>query len=244
MSSPLAGALMITFFAPAVMWAAALSAFVKRPVDSRTMSTPRSPQGRAAGSFSLRTLISWPSMISASSVWSTVPGYAPYVESCLNSSAFSDVSTRSLTATTSTSGVRSMSALSDWRPIRPKPLMPTRTAMRGSFATRSPTDGRATMLLFEVGRRVGAGQATRATAERMVASYAVGRREPLSQPVRARLQRGIGHTKGARRRRRAPFGRFGMSGDQPPILKTLPLQIGQVPDSAGLPFFMVIFWGF
>ena len=50
------------------------SASVKMPVDSRTMSTPRSPHGRAAGSFSLRTLISRPSMIRASSVWSTVPG--------------------------------------------------------------------------------------------------------------------------------------------------------------------------
>ena len=31
---------------------------------------------------------------------------------------------------------------------------------------------------------------------------------------------------------------------QPPILKTLPPQIGQVPLIAGLPFFIVIFWGF
>src|SRR4051812_4439979 len=36
MSSPLAGAEMITFFAPAVMWALALSASVKSPVDSIT----------------------------------------------------------------------------------------------------------------------------------------------------------------------------------------------------------------
>ncbi len=68
MSSPFAGALMITFFAPAVMWARALSASVKMPVDSSTMSTPMAPQGSAAGSFSLSTLISRPSMISASSV--------------------------------------------------------------------------------------------------------------------------------------------------------------------------------
>ena len=32
--------------------------------------------------------------------------------------------------------------------------------------------------------------------------------------------------------------------DQPPIRKTLPPQIGQVPWSAGLPFFIVIFCGF
>ncbi len=39
-SCPLAGALMRTFFAPALWWIAALSRSVKRPVHSRTMSTP------------------------------------------------------------------------------------------------------------------------------------------------------------------------------------------------------------
>ena len=63
MSSPLAGALMMTFWAPASMCAPAFVASVKMPVDSRTMSTPRSPQGRAAGSFSARILISRPSMM-------------------------------------------------------------------------------------------------------------------------------------------------------------------------------------
>ena len=72
MSSFLAGALMITFWAPAVMWALALSASVKMPVDSRTMSTPRSPQGSAAGSFSARILISRPSMmIELSPAWTS-----------------------------------------------------------------------------------------------------------------------------------------------------------------------------
>ena len=46
MSSSLAGALMMTFFAPASMCAPALAASVKMPVLSRTMSTPRSPHGR------------------------------------------------------------------------------------------------------------------------------------------------------------------------------------------------------
>ena len=40
MSSPFAGALMITFWAPASRCARAFSASVKMPVDSRTMSTP------------------------------------------------------------------------------------------------------------------------------------------------------------------------------------------------------------
>ena len=74
MSSPLAGALMITFFAPASMWARALSASVKMPVDSITMSTPRSPHGSCAGSLTWRTLTALPSMTTASSVWVTSPG--------------------------------------------------------------------------------------------------------------------------------------------------------------------------
>ena len=74
MSSPFAGALMTTLRAPAARCALALSASVKMPVDSSTISTPRSPHGSVAGSFSLSTLISRPSMIRASSVWSTVPG--------------------------------------------------------------------------------------------------------------------------------------------------------------------------
>ena len=41
----------------------AFSASVKMPVHSSTMSTPRSPQGRFAGSFSARILISRPSMM-------------------------------------------------------------------------------------------------------------------------------------------------------------------------------------
>jgi hypothetical protein len=51
MSSSLAGAEMITFRAPLLRWRAASSRLVKRPVDSITTSTPRSPQGSWAGSF-------------------------------------------------------------------------------------------------------------------------------------------------------------------------------------------------
>src|ERR1700761_432332 len=57
MSSSLAGAEMITFLAPPARWALAAGPVTKRPVDSITMSTPRSPQGRLAGSRSARILI-------------------------------------------------------------------------------------------------------------------------------------------------------------------------------------------
>src|SRR3972149_2822259 len=60
MSSSLAGADMMTFFAPAVRWAAALSLFVNRPVHSRAMATLRSFQGSLAGSLSAVTFISFP----------------------------------------------------------------------------------------------------------------------------------------------------------------------------------------
>ncbi len=51
MSSPFAGALMITFLAPAVMWPLAFSASVKRPVDSMTRSTPSAFQGEGGGAL-------------------------------------------------------------------------------------------------------------------------------------------------------------------------------------------------
>src|SRR5687767_11521394 len=57
MSSPLAGAEMMTFLAPAEMWALALSASVNSPVDSMAYSTPWSFQGSWAGSLTARTLI-------------------------------------------------------------------------------------------------------------------------------------------------------------------------------------------
>ena len=49
MSSPLPGAEMMTFFAPAVMWPSAFSSSVNRPVDSMTYSTPSSFHGSSAG---------------------------------------------------------------------------------------------------------------------------------------------------------------------------------------------------
>ena len=60
LSSFEAGAEMITFLAPASMWAWALVASVKKPVDSTTTSTPRSFQGNCAGSFSAKNLIFLP----------------------------------------------------------------------------------------------------------------------------------------------------------------------------------------
>jgi len=49
--SPVAGAEITTFLAPAVMCAAALSLSVKKPVHSNTTSTSWAPQGICAGSL-------------------------------------------------------------------------------------------------------------------------------------------------------------------------------------------------
>ena len=56
--SPLAGALMMTFLAPAVRWPLAFSTSVNRPVASMTRSTPMAFQGSCAGSLALTTLMS------------------------------------------------------------------------------------------------------------------------------------------------------------------------------------------
>jgi len=55
MSSPLAGADITTFFAPAVKCFEAPSLSLKIPVDSITTSTPKSFQGRLEGFLSLNT---------------------------------------------------------------------------------------------------------------------------------------------------------------------------------------------
>ena len=84
MSSPLAGAEMMTFFAPPLsMCFDAFSRSVKRPVDSMTTSTPRSLHGRFAGSRLGEDLQLVAVDARPSPVASTVPGYGPRIESYL-----------------------------------------------------------------------------------------------------------------------------------------------------------------
>ena len=63
MSSFFAGAEMITFFTGPRRCFLASLASVKRPVDSITTCAPTDSQGRAAGSFSLNTLMTFPSTV-------------------------------------------------------------------------------------------------------------------------------------------------------------------------------------
>ena len=57
LTSPVAGAEITTFFAPASMCILAFAASVKIPVLSKTTSTPMAPHGKALGSRSAKALI-------------------------------------------------------------------------------------------------------------------------------------------------------------------------------------------
>src|SRR3954447_2786481 len=141
-SGSVAGAEMITFCAPALRCLAASSRFVKKPVDSITTSAPRSPHGSAAGSRSESTLISRPSTDSEPSRSSTSPGNGPYTESYFRRCASVLESVMSLTATISMSALDSCAARNTLRPIRPKPLIPTRTDMSWTFLPSAKRRGK------------------------------------------------------------------------------------------------------
>src|SRR4051812_19498039 len=128
---------MMTFLAPASRCFAASSRLVKKPVDSITTSAPRSPHGSCAGSFSASTLTSRPSIASAPSRTSTVPGKGPKTESYLSRWPSVPASVMSLTATISMSASDSCAARNTLRPMRPKPLIPTRTDMKRSLSTEA-----------------------------------------------------------------------------------------------------------
>ena len=130
MSSPFAGAEMITLRAPALMCLSALTRSVKRPVLSSTTSTPRSFHGSFSGSLMAETLTSLPFTTSASPLASTVPGNRPCTESYFSRCASDFVSVMSFTATNSIAACLAVTAArKTLRPMRPKPLMPTRTAI-------------------------------------------------------------------------------------------------------------------
>src|SRR4051794_22709855 len=147
-SSFFAGAEMITFLAPPSTCAFALVASVKNPVDSTTTSTPRSFQGSWAGSRSARIFRVWLPILMPSSTTDTSSGKRPRMESYLSRCAMVLRSPRSLAATISMSAapwlLRACTARKKLRPIRPNPLMPTRTVTGWSPRCRvtGPAPGR------------------------------------------------------------------------------------------------------
>ena len=133
MSGFLAGAVITTFFAPAVMCFAALSRSVKMPVDSNTTSTPSAFHGSCAGSFIDRTWNSSPPTV-IRSPWAEMSVLRlPRIESYLRRCARVLASVRSLTATMSMF-LSPMAARMMLRPMRPNPLIPTFTAIANSSA--------------------------------------------------------------------------------------------------------------
>ncbi|CAB5017960.1 unannotated protein [freshwater metagenome] len=84
MSSSVAGAEIITFFAPAVMCFLASAALVNIPVDSTTISAPTAPHGSADGSRSAKTLMVFPPTVMVSSVYVTSIPNRPNIESYLS----------------------------------------------------------------------------------------------------------------------------------------------------------------
>src|SRR4051794_30924931 len=143
MSSSVAGAEMMTFFAPpSSTCLRASAALVKKPVDSTTTSTPRSPQGSAAGSRSERTFMVDPAILmpspSAATSSLSPPRMLSYFSRCARTSGL----VRSLTATISMSWPLAAAARQKLRPMRPKPLMPTRTVTKDLHAAcRGPRQG-------------------------------------------------------------------------------------------------------
>jgi len=128
MSSSLAGAEMITFLAPPSMWAAACLPLLNRPVDSRTMSTPRSAQGRLAGSRSARIFIDLSPTRMVSPETLTGSFRLPITVSYLSRCAIVATSPRSFAATISIprSLPAAFTVFQKFRPMRPNPLIPTR----------------------------------------------------------------------------------------------------------------------
>src|SRR6266540_1052352 len=128
-SGSFAGAEMITLRAPASTCFSASARFRKKPVDSMTTSAPRSAHGSAPGSASAKTGISTPSTTRASPASSMVPGNAPYTVSCRSRCASVSRPIRSFRPAHSMSRPRSCAARKAARPVLPRPLIATRTAI-------------------------------------------------------------------------------------------------------------------
>merc|ERR1719379_761621 len=123
-SASLAGAEMITFFAPPSTCFMQPSVVVKAPVDSQTYSTPTFPHGISVGSRVEESVMGRPLTVRPESVISTVPGNRPWTVSC-SSWYFiysGDIGELMCLRTKSS---RSIAMRATWRPMRPKPLMPS-----------------------------------------------------------------------------------------------------------------------
>merc|ERR1719331_3773370 len=132
-SASLAGAEMITFFAPAAsMCTMHFSVSVKAPVDSQTYSTPVAFHGISAGSRTPERVTLRPLMMSE--LPSSPISHEPLKRPCTvsYSSRYLRYSgARAPLMCFSTIESRSMAMRTTWRPMRPKPLTPTLIGAEG-----------------------------------------------------------------------------------------------------------------
>merc|ERR1719161_2214011 len=126
-SASLAGAEIMTFFAPPCTCFMHPSVVVKAPVDSQTYSTPAPFHGISVGSRVAERLMGRPLMMSPLSDSSMVlPARLkrPWTVSC-SSKYFMYSGDIGELMCFSTKSSRSIAMRATWRPIRPKPLMPS-----------------------------------------------------------------------------------------------------------------------
>ncbi len=134
--SPFAGTVRSTLRAPR-RYASAAALF---PEDARRLEHDLHAEllpGSRAGSFSDSTATSRPFTEKAPSFTAIEPLNRPWTESYFNRWARVGASVRSLTAATSIPSIPSFcSILNTWRPMRPKPLIPTLTFIFSSERNR------------------------------------------------------------------------------------------------------------
>merc|ERR1719159_663010 len=138
-SASLAGAEIITFFAPPSTCFMQPSVVVKAPVDSQTYSTPVLLQGISVGSRVAERVIGRPLTLRPLSISSTVPSNRPWTVSC-SSKYFMYSGDIGELMCLRTKSSRSIAMRATWRPMRPKPLMPSLIGASGlvDLATAEP----------------------------------------------------------------------------------------------------------
>ena len=105
---------------------------VKNPVDSTTMSTPSSFQGKSSGSLFAKIRITFPFTLNPFSVTSIFAEFIPWIESYLNKWARVLGSVKSFIATISNKEEQPISFKTHLRtflPILPNPFIATFTNM-------------------------------------------------------------------------------------------------------------------
>merc|ERR1712093_662378 len=121
-SASLAGAEMITFFAPPWTCFRQPSVVVNAPVDSQTYSTPVWLQGISVGSRVPERVTSRPLILRPLSVSSIVPSKRPCTVSCSSWYFMYSGDIGELMCLRTKSSL-SIAIRATWRPMRPKPLM-------------------------------------------------------------------------------------------------------------------------